>query len=137
VLPELLREDELVAGNGIIEATTFLSIVIGTVAGGALILLDNGSLIVGAVGIALSLAGLFAALRIQSVPAADPALRINPSLFTETWRVVRHAASVRAIWLSVLGLSWFWTMGATLMAELPVVARDTLHSDGTRTTDKG
>ena len=59
--PELLREDELVAGNGIIEATTFLSIVIGTVAAGALILLDNGSLIVGAVGIALSLAGLLAA----------------------------------------------------------------------------
>ncbi|MBV8400676.1 MAG: hypothetical protein JOZ17_18335, partial [Acetobacteraceae bacterium] len=68
-------------GNGIIEATTFLSIVIGTVAGGALILLDNGSLIVGALGIALSLVGLFAALLIQSAPAADPALRINPDLF--------------------------------------------------------
>jgi acyl-[acyl-carrier-protein]-phospholipid O-acyltransferase/long-chain-fatty-acid--[acyl-carrier-protein] ligase len=130
VLPELLREDELVAGNGIIEATTFLSIVIGTVAGGALILLDNGSLIVGAVGIALSLGGLFAALCIQSVLPADPALRVNPNLFTETWRVMRHATSIRAIWLSVLGLSWFWTMGATLMAEFPVVARDTLHSDG-------
>ena len=44
---------------------------------------------------------------------------------------MRHAAAIRPIWLSVLGLSWFWTMGATLMTEFPVVARDTLHSDGT------
>ena len=64
-------------------------------------------------------------------PAADPALRISPNLFTETWRVTRHAASIRPIWLWVLGLSWFWTIGATLMTEFPVVARDTLHSDGT------
>ena len=39
LLPEHLAEDELVAGNGVIEATTFLSIVVGTVAGGALVLL--------------------------------------------------------------------------------------------------
>ena len=45
--------------------------------------------------------------------------------------MTRHAASIRPIWLSVLGLSWFWTIGATLMTEFPVVARDTLHSDGT------
>ena len=43
LLPELLAEDELVAGNGVIEATTFLSIVCGTVAGGALVLLPHGT----------------------------------------------------------------------------------------------
>ena len=75
--------------------------------------------------------GLFAASRIPTAPAADPSLRISPNLVAETWRVVRHAATIRPIWLSVLGLSWFWTMGATLMTEFPVVARDTLHADGT------
>jgi acyl-[acyl-carrier-protein]-phospholipid O-acyltransferase / long-chain-fatty-acid--[acyl-carrier-protein] ligase len=130
LLPEHLAEDELVGGNGVIEATTFLSIVCGTVAGGALVLLAHGTKAVGVTGIALSLLGLFAAARIPSAPAADPSLRISPNLVAESWRVVRHAASIRAIWLSVLGLSWFWTMGATLMTEFPVVARDTLHSDG-------
>ena len=131
LLPEHLAEDELVAGNGVIEATTFLSIVCGTVAGGALILLPHGTAWVGAAGMALSLLGLFAAIRIPASPAADPSLRITPNLFAETWRVVRHAAAIRPIWLSVLGLSWFWTIGATLMTEFPVVARDTLGSDGT------
>ena len=131
LLPEHLGEDELVAGNGVIEATTFLSIVCGTIAGGALILLHRGTLAVGVVGFLLSLLGLFAASKIPSSPAADPSLRITPNLFAETWHVVRHAAAIRTIWLCVLGLSWFWTMGATLMTEFPVVARDTLHSDGT------
>jgi acyl-[acyl-carrier-protein]-phospholipid O-acyltransferase/long-chain-fatty-acid--[acyl-carrier-protein] ligase len=134
LLPEHLADTELIAGNGVIEATTFLSIVLGTVAGGALVLLPHGTVWVGAVGGALALLGLLAALKIPPAPAADPALHIGANLFTETWRVTRHAASIRPIWLSLLGLSWFWTIGATLMTEFPVVARDTLRSDGTVVT---
>jgi acyl-[acyl-carrier-protein]-phospholipid O-acyltransferase / long-chain-fatty-acid--[acyl-carrier-protein] ligase len=130
VLPEHLAEEELVAGNGVIEATTFLAIVAGTVAGGALILLRHGAALVSATGLALSLLGLVGAAYVPPVPAADPALRITPNIFAETWRVVRHAAAVRVIWLSVLGLSWFWTMGATLITMFPIVARDTLHGGG-------
>ena len=130
LLPEHLAEDELVAGNGVIEATTFLSIVCGTVTGGALVLLNHGTVAVSAAGIALSLLGVFGAVRIPPAPAADPSLRITANVFDDSWRVVCQAATIRPIWLSVLGLSWFWTIGATLMTEFPVVARDTLHSDG-------
>jgi acyl-[acyl-carrier-protein]-phospholipid O-acyltransferase / long-chain-fatty-acid--[acyl-carrier-protein] ligase len=131
LLPEHLAADELVAGNGVIEAITFLSIVCGTVAGSALVLLQWGTAWVGATGIVLALLGLLAASKILPAPAAEPSLRITPNLFAETWRVLRDAAAIRPIWLCVLGLSWFWTMGATLMTEFPVIARDTLHSDGT------
>ncbi len=130
ILPEQLAEDELVAGNGLIEATTFLSIVIGTVAGGALVLLPGGTAIVGAVGVGLSLCGLFGALRILPVPAADPSLEIGWNFVSATWTVVRHASKQRAIWLSLLALSWFWTIGATLLTEFPIVARETLGSGG-------
>jgi acyl-[acyl-carrier-protein]-phospholipid O-acyltransferase / long-chain-fatty-acid--[acyl-carrier-protein] ligase len=131
VLPEHLAGDELVAGNGVIEATTFLSIVAGTVAGGALILLPHGTAWVSVSGLALALLGVWSALRIPAVPAADRSLRISPNFIGETWRITRHAAAVRAIRFAVLSLSWFWTMGATLMTEFPVIARDTLHSDAT------
>jgi MFS family permease len=131
VLPEHLAGDELVAGNGVIEATTFLSIVAGTVAGGALILLSHGTAWVSLAGLTLALLGLWSAMQIPALPPADPSLHITPNIIGETWRITRHAASVRAIWFAVLSLSWFWTMGATLMTEFPVIARDTLHSDGT------
>ncbi len=34
------------------------------------------------------------------------------------------------MWLSILGLSWFWAIGATLLSEFPSVARDALGADG-------
>jgi acyl-[acyl-carrier-protein]-phospholipid O-acyltransferase/long-chain-fatty-acid--[acyl-carrier-protein] ligase len=130
VLPEYLADNELLAGNGIIEATTFVSIVVGSVAGGGLILLDSGPEVVGAAGIALSLIGLVGALRMPALPPADPALDPGWNIATETMRVVAAARRVRPIWLSVLGLSWFWVMGATLMTEFPVVVRDTMQAGG-------
>jgi acyl-[acyl-carrier-protein]-phospholipid O-acyltransferase / long-chain-fatty-acid--[acyl-carrier-protein] ligase len=130
VLPEYLAEDELLAGNGIIEATTFLSIVCGTVAGGGLILLDPGPAVVGATGLVLALLGLFGALRMPASPPADPALDLGLNVGAETWRVVRAARAVKPIWLSVLGLSWFWTIGATLLTEFPIIARDTMRAEG-------
>ncbi len=54
ILPDHLRDDELIAGNGLIEASTFLAILAGTVAGGALVLLDAGPAIVGAAGLGIS-----------------------------------------------------------------------------------
>jgi acyl-[acyl-carrier-protein]-phospholipid O-acyltransferase/long-chain-fatty-acid--[acyl-carrier-protein] ligase len=120
----------LLAGNGVIEATTFVSIVCGSVAGGGLILLDAGPAVVGATGIALAMIGLLAALQMPALPPADPGARVDWNIAAETWRVVRAARAVRPIWLSVLGLSWFWTMGATLMTEFPVIARDTMQAGG-------
>ena len=131
VIPELLQDRDLVAGNGVIEATTFLAIVAGTVAGGALILLPRGTVWVSAVGMALALLGLWSALQIPAAPVADASLRISANIVAETWRITRRAASVRPVWLAILGLSWFWTIGAALITEFPVIARDTLGSDGT------
>ena len=58
LLPQHLREDELVAGNALIEAGTFLAILLGTILGGSIVLLANGALIVGGCGVVAALAGL-------------------------------------------------------------------------------
>jgi acyl-[acyl-carrier-protein]-phospholipid O-acyltransferase/long-chain-fatty-acid--[acyl-carrier-protein] ligase len=130
ILPEQLGRDDLVAGNGVIEGATFVAIVGGTVLGGALILLPHGTALVGAAGVVVSLLGLFAAARVLPAPAADPGLRIGLNPLMQTWQVTRDALHVRPIQLAILGVSWFWTLGATLMAELPVIARDTLGAEG-------
>ena len=130
ILPEHLRDDELIAGNGLIEASTFLAILAGTIAGGALALLDRGPMIVGAAGMAVSLFGLAAAFGVPKAPAADSTLRIGWNIVRETVSVTRQAAANRSVWLSILGLSWFWAIGATLLSEFPSVAKDSLGADG-------
>ncbi len=130
ILPDHLPPNEIVGGNGVIEASTFVAILVGTVAGGALVLLDAGPQIVAGAGLAISLIGLAAAFAIPPAPAADPTLRIGWNIWTETRTIVRQARAVRSVWLSILGLSWFWALGALLLSEFPSVARDTLGADG-------
>jgi acyl-[acyl-carrier-protein]-phospholipid O-acyltransferase/long-chain-fatty-acid--[acyl-carrier-protein] ligase len=130
ILPEHLGEHELVAGNGAIEATTFLSILLGTVAGGAHILPNDGTTHDAAAGVELAVIGLFAATLIPTAPPVAPSLKISANLPLETWRIVRQAASIRPIWLSILGLGWFWVVGATLLNEFPNIVLRVLRGNG-------
>lgn len=129
ILGDHLAEHELVSGNGLIEAGTFLGILAGTIAGGALIALDDGPVIVSAAGMVVALAGVAASLAIPAARAAAPDLRIGANLVRETVNLLRIARRNRPVWLCLLGLSWFWVVGATLVAELPALVRDDLHAN--------
>ncbi|MCK8784155.1 acyl-[ACP]--phospholipid O-acyltransferase [Roseomonas sp. NAR14] len=130
ILPDHLAESELVAGNGLIEAGTFLGILAGTIVGGALVLLPGGREAVSVAGLLVAVAGLVAAMRIPPAPAADPTLRLGWNLPRETWGLLRTARENRPVWLAILAIGWFWTIGATVLSVFPVIARDTLAADG-------
>ncbi len=128
ILPSHLAEHELVAGNGLVEAGTFLGILAGTVAGSALFGLEHGPAIVSAAGMAVALAGVAGAALVPRAPSHAPDLRLGWNLPRETAALLRAARACRPVWLSLLGLSWFWTLGATVLAELPTLVRDGLHA---------
>jgi MFS family permease len=130
ILPDHLAGEELVAGNGLVEAGTFIGILAGTVAGGALVLLPVGRVIVSAACLVVAVGGIVSAYAIPKTPVAQPGLRLGWNIGTETWALVRLAAGNRAVWFAVLGISWFWAVGATLLAAFPTLARDVLHADG-------
>lgn len=134
ILPDLLTEAELVGGNGLIEAGTFLGILAGTVAGGALIVLADGPVVVAAAGLLIAVAGLLAAYWVPRVAVAAPGLRVEWNIVRETNVLVRDARANRPVWLAILGISWFWAMGATVLAELPTVVRDNLRGSGHEVT---
>ncbi len=130
ILPSHLAENELVAGNGLVEAGTFLGILAGTIAGGALFLLPHGPVVVSVAGVLAAAAGLASAFAIPPAPSQAPGLRIGWNLPRETGTLLAAARDNRPVWRCILGLSWFWTIGATVLAELPTLARDHLHADG-------
>lgn len=129
ILPALLREDELIGGNAIVEAGTFLAILIGTIAGGLLIGLDSGVSIVAAIMLALAVLGWLASLGIPRVEPPQPALSVSLNFLSETFRIVRRAAKVRSVFLSILGISWFWLIGATLIAQFPNFANSVFNGN--------
>jgi len=128
-LPQHLAADELIGGNGMLEMGTFVAILLGEVLGAWLATAPHGNVLasVGVVGVAIL--GYLASRGIPSTPPVDPALKLNWNPFTETWRNLRFAHGNRTIWLSLLGISWFWFYGATLLAQFPTYARDVLGGD--------
>ncbi len=126
ILPSHLAENELVAGNGLIEAGTFLGILFGTILGGALVLGSSGPEIVSVLGLVIAVCGFAAAWMVPAAPAAQPELRLNWNIAAETVRVIQSARAHRPIWLAILALSWFWTLGAILVSQFPVISKDVL-----------
>jgi 1-acyl-sn-glycerol-3-phosphate acyltransferase len=130
ILPQLLHDDELVGGNALVETGTFLAILLGTIAGGVVIAAGAaGRHWIAVAVIALAIAGFISGLFVPRTEAENPSLRIalNPlEPLRETYAVTRRH---RAVYLSVLGVSWFWLFGAAILALLPIYTKDVLHTD--------
>lgn len=127
ILPQLLKPNELVGGNGLVEMGTFLAILLGTLLGSLLIKLpEHGGFWVAVVAIAIAVAGLVSAWAMPPTPAADPALKINWNLFSETWSNLKQISGNRTVFLSCLGISWFWFFGSIYFTQLPLYAKEVL-----------
>jgi len=139
LMPQHLRQSELVGGNALVDAGTFIAILVGTIVGGLLAPTSDAAAPSGGqahltasltmVGVAVLM--YLAARAIPRAEATDPGLKINFNPITSTWDVIRFAARTRAIFLSLLGISWFWLVGALLLAQLPAYARDVVGGDKT------
>lgn len=129
ILPQLVSADELVESNALVETGTFLAILGGTIGGGVLILLEpNGAGYVALAVAFIALIGFAMSLRMPSLAAGDPKVRIHRNPLTPTLEILRITRRTRAVFLSVLGISWFWLFGAVLLSVLPVYAREALHA---------
>jgi len=129
ILPQHLHPDELISANAMVEAGTFLAILLGTVAGGLLILREGGVEVVSALIVSIAVLGFGSSLFIPKAPALDVNLRINFNIVVETYVMVRHAAAQREVLLSILGISWFWLVGATFLSQFPTFAKNVLGGD--------
>ncbi len=130
ILPQHLKPEELIGGNGLVEMGTFVAILLGTIAGGLLVAIEGvGPTVAGAAAVGVAVAGYLVSRAIPNTPAVDPGLAINWNPFSETWKNLRVAQENRVVWLSMLGISWFWFYGATFLAQFAGFARDVLGGD--------
>jgi hypothetical protein len=130
ILPQQLSEAELVGGNGLVEMGTSLGILLGMVLGGYLASQAGwGVPAVAALAVLLSATGLLLSRLIPLAPAADPQLRINWNIATETWRAFSFMRENRTVFLSIMGISWFWFYGAVLLTQFPNLSRSVLEGD--------
>ncbi|MCA7118124.1 MAG: MFS transporter [Acidibrevibacterium sp.] len=122
IVPELLTAEAVPAATGWIEATTFFAILIGTVAGAALMAAPAAVWLAGGAGVVLAAIGLAAARLLPALAAAAPESVGARGLWRETGALFAAARLVPEIWAAILGLSWFWAVGAVFITEFPALA---------------
>ena len=124
ILPQHLRENELMGGNGLIQMGTFLAILLGIILGGVLIAIEPyGHLIVAGVVLLLAILGFLASLYIPPATSPDPLLKINWNMATQTFRTMQYASEDRSVLIAVVAISWFWFAGATYLSQFPAYTK--------------
>ena len=134
ILPQHLRADELVSGNALVEAGTFIAILGGTLLGGLLAAAPGATLWITLAGLLVASGGYFAARFIPVAVPPAPTLRVSRNPFTETWRNLAAARKNRPAFAAILGISWFWLYGALFLAQFPAYAKNILGGDETVVT---
>ena len=129
LLPELVSQERLSWGNGVLELGTFLAIITGTMAAGFLSEAFSGRQFwSGSILVGLAAAGLWTSLGILRVPPADPGktFRLNP--LSDLAQKVRYIRDDRVLFLAVLGNTYFWFLGALLQTNILFYSTDFLHA---------
>ncbi|WP_251358936.1 MFS transporter [Kangiella sp. TOML190] len=130
ILPQHLKEEELVGGNGMVEMGTFIAILVGTIIGGALIgYNETGKIILSALIISVAIFGYLSSRRIPATPAVEPDLKINWNPVTQTWKTLKFTKKNRVVFLSILGISWFWFYGTVFLTQINTFAKVSLNGN--------
>lgn len=135
ILPQALREEELVGGNGLVEMGTFLAILAGTIGAGVLMSSSSYATLAAAGVVGTAVLGYLASRWIPRAAAAAPHMKLDWNIFKQSWATLRLGlGQTPAVSRSIVGNSWFWFVGAIYLTQIPAYAKDWLHGDETVVT---
>ena len=131
ILPEVLPDRDLSRANGVLEMSTFVAIVVGVASGSFMFDAWKDRLwLIGVIVVGVAVVGTALSFRIPRVPAAKPDGTIDVNPWREIALGVSRLRHDRVLWLTVLGISYFWFLGALLQTVMiPFGAKEMGLSD--------
>lgn len=129
LLPETLKDNELILGNGLIEAATFVAILLGTIIGGLFILQNDGQWIISIMIFTVAVLGWASSKFIPISTQCQPELSIRYNFLVETNTIFLNLKNHSDLLFCIIGISWFWFYGATLLSQIPIFTKQILHAD--------
>ncbi len=129
-LPQKLHNDELVGGNALVESGTYVAIIVGLIVGVETIDFQSSrQTLLAVVLVGVAIIGYLASRQVPKTEAVDPGLKIDWNAWKETWRIVSYAREEKSVFLSILGISWFWFFGSALTIQIPAYTADILNGN--------
>ena len=134
ILPQLLTDRQLLAGNAWVEMGTFIAILLGTIVGGLLVGVANAMLWIGSLVVLFAVFGYLASLQIPEVGAIAAGPRFQFSPWRQSLETVRISYQNRTLYLAIMAISWFWFLGASYLTQFPNFTKSHLAGDNTVVT---
>ena len=114
----------MLGGTGLVEAGTYIAILLGTVLAG-IMAVQHAAIAV----LVVALIGWAVSFQIPTAPREGPPLTIDYNPFTASWRLISGTMHIRRLFLAICAISFFWTMGAVLIIIFPPLAKNVLTAD--------
>jgi MFS family permease len=121
ILPQHLHDDEVLGGTGLVEAGTYLAVLAGTILAGWI---DVRWAAVGVVFTAFL--GFISSRQVPPAPPQIPAEPLDYNPLTASYRLIRSTLHDRRVFLAIMAISFFWTIGAVLFIQFPPLAKNIL-----------
>ena len=121
ILPQHLNDEEVLGGTGLVEAGTYIAILLGTILA--------GWIPVEVAGIAVVLTAVIGYFTGRQVPPAPPmtdATKLDFNFIRASITLIRATTRVRRVFLAIVAISFFWTIGAVLFIQFPPLAKNVL-----------
>lgn len=132
LLPQQLKKEELVSGNALVETGTFLAILFGTIGAGFIASQEYAHYIAAAAVVLLAILGYLTSRSIPYAKAMNPTLNFQWRPVKQTKHTIQIAKRNPVVFLAIMGISWFWFLGASYLTQFPNYTH--LHLNGNATT---
>jgi MFS family permease len=126
ILPQHLKRDEVLGGTGLVEAGTYIAILLGTILAG--VLAAKPELAAGAV-VAFAALGYLTGRQVPPAPPAAERLPITWNIVRASVQLVSGTMHIRRLFLAILAISFFWTIGAVLIIIFPPLVKNVLGAN--------
>ena len=124
ILPQHLKSDEVLAGTGLVEAGTYIAILVGTILAGVI------DVEWAALGVVLVAAiGYWTGRKVPPAPPEHEETGIDWHIVRSSITLVRGTMHIPRLYLAILSISFFWTIGAVLFIQFPPLVKNILHAD--------
>ena len=124
ILPQHLKSDEVLAGTGLVEAGTYIAILAGTILAG---IIDVEWAALGVVLVAAI--GYWTGRKVPPAPPEHEEAGIDWHIVRSSITLVRGTMHIPRLYLAILSISFFWTIGAVLFIQFPPLVKNILHAD--------
>jgi hypothetical protein len=124
LLPQHLERDEVLGGTGLVEAGTYIAILGGTILAGVISVQASAAAVIGIAAI-----GYLSGRQVPPAPALEEGHRIDYNIFRSSVRLVAATMHIRRLFLAIISISFFWTIGAVLFIQFPPLVKNVLTSD--------